>query len=94
VVGDLYERLDSSGRAEETLAFLMGPIASEDTRTVAPGSFLRNQGLSEISESILASDIELLVTLGLLPECMGRQLLGAEQEVTFAYYEAARASCS
>jgi hypothetical protein len=94
VVGDLYERLDSSGRAEETLAFLMGSIAAEDTRTVAPGSFLRNQGLSEISESILASDIELLVSLGLLPDCMGPQLLGAEREVTFAYYEAARSSCS
>ena len=94
VVGDLYERLDSSGRAEETLAFLMGSIASEDTRTVAPGSFLRNQGLSEISEPILASDIELLVSLGLLPECMSPGLLGMEREVTFAYYEAARSSCS
>ena len=95
VVGDLYEQLDGPGRAEETLAFLVGAVASRHTRTVAPARALREQGLHEISEPVLTSDVELLIRLGLLSGCMDPGSLGHRGvEITFGFYRAAWTECS
>jgi hypothetical protein len=94
VVGDRYQQLDRKGRAEETLAFIVGAVAAGQTRTVATASALQNQGLLSITEPILTSDLELLLELGLVPACMDPAARGHhEREVTFAYYESARAAC-
>ena len=95
VVGDLYQQLDRRGRAEETLAFIVGAVAAGQTRTVATGRALQNQGLLSVTEPILTSDLELLLALGLIPPCMDPAALGhSESEVAFAYYESARAACN
>jgi hypothetical protein len=94
VVGDLYERLGSAGRAEETLAFLTGAIAAGETKTVGSSRLLQNQGLVDITEAVLMSDIDLLVRIGLLPDCMSPARNGrSEREVTFDYYRTARDAC-
>ncbi len=95
VVGDLYETLGPEGRAEETLAFIAGALASRQTKTVASLRLLENQGLLSIAEPILHSDIRLLIEIGLLPECMapeGTQL--PDSEISFEYYEAAALACA
>ena len=45
VVGDLYERLDAEGQAEETLAFIVGALANAQTKTIPTAQLLQNQGL-------------------------------------------------
>jgi hypothetical protein len=95
VVGDLYERLDREGQAEEALAFITGSVAAGDTKTVAPARLLQNQGLLDITEAILRTDIEFLIRHGLLPACMDPTRLGlTEAEVSFAYYDAVEEACS
>ena len=70
VVGDLYERLDPHGRAEESLAFITGAHASGQTKTVPAQQLLENTANVQLSEALLYSDVELLVRYGLLPACM------------------------
>ena len=95
VVGHLYERLNSRGRAEEGIAFITGAIAAGQTKTVAPARLLQNQGLLSISEPILKSDVELLIDLGLLPECMDPAGLGHDEpELSFTYYDSVQETCS
>src|SRR5690606_219078 len=92
VVGDLYERLGEVGRAEGTLAFLTGAIASGQTRTVPSARLLANRGNLAISEAVLQSDVLLLIEAGLLPECM-RPRESDRDELTPEYYEAVAAAC-
>ncbi len=95
VVGDLYERLSSEGRAEEALAFLTGAVASRQTKTEPTLRLLQNQGRLSISEPVLISDIHLLIEFGLLPECMepgeGEAL---DAELTHEFYESIDEVCS
>ena len=94
VVGDLYERLGPEGRAEESLAFLTGALASRQIKTVASLRLLENQSLLAISEPILNSDIDLLIEIGLLPECMAPQeAQPADAEIGSQYYESASVAC-
>ena len=94
VVGDLYERLDRQGQAEETMAFIVGALANAQTKTIPTARLLQNKGLLRISESVLASDIELLIGLGMLPACMNPEDLGfGGREVVHDYYAAAEAAC-
>ena len=94
VVGDLYEALGPEGRAEETLAFLAGALASRQIKTVASLQLLQSQGLLSISEPILNSDILLLIEIGLLPACMAPQeTQPSDAEIRFEYYEAASLAC-
>lgn len=95
VVGDLYERLDRQGQAEETLAFLVGALANAQTKTIPTARLLQNEGLLRISESVLVSDIELLIRLGMLPSCMDAKQLGfTDREIVHDYYAAAEAACA
>ena len=94
VVNDLYEQLDRRGRAEEALAFIVGSVAAGDPKTVAAALLLQNRGYLQVSEAVLASDIDLLIELGLLPACMAPAGVGhTGMEIDFPYYEAARAAC-
>ena len=93
VVGDLYERLGREGRAEETLAFITGAIAAQQTKTVAAQRLLENRGNLQISEAIFYSDIDLLVRYGLLPPCMLPNE-GTRGEVTPSYYEIVEETCA
>ena len=94
VVGDLYERLDSLGQAEETLAFIIGALANGQTKTIPTARLLQNEGLLAISEAVLVSDVELLISLGMLPECMDPEDLGfGGREIVHDYYAAVEAAC-
>jgi hypothetical protein len=94
IVGDLYERLDGLGQAEETLAFLVGAIAERRPTTVAPVQVLANQNLSERSAVVLTSDVEFLIGAGLLPSCMEPKSLGHTKErIDFAYFDAVEDAC-
>ena len=94
IVDELYSQLGDAGRAEETLAFLMGSIAAGDTRTVAPSRILQNQAAASTSEAVLSTDVELLIDLGLLPACMHPGGVGhTAAEITFDYYDDARDAC-
>lgn len=95
VVGDLYERLGSAGRAEEALAFLTGAVASRQTKTEPTLGLLRNQGRLSISEPVLISDIHLLIEFGLLPECMEPgESEALDAELTRDFYELKDSACS
>jgi len=92
VVGDLYERLGREDRAEETLAFLVGAIAAQQTKTVSTQRLLENPGNLAISEAVLYADIGLLVQIGLLPPCMlpSEDMRG---EITQEYYDDVASAC-
>jgi len=92
VVDDLYQRLGREGRAEESLAFIVGALAAQQTKTVATQRLLENPGNLAISEAILQSDIDLLVQIGLLPPCMLPNA-GATGEITQGYYETVAQAC-
>jgi hypothetical protein len=92
VVGDLYERLSREGRAEESLAFLVGSIAAGQTKTVATQRLLENNGNLALSEAILYSDARLLVQFGLLPPCMAPDD-ASRGEITPAFYDRVRLAC-
>lgn len=92
VVGDLYQRLGREGRAEESLAFIVGAVAAHQTKTVATQRLLANPGNLQLSEAIFYSDIGLLVQYGLLPPCLVPNE-GADGEITQDFYERAEASC-
>ena len=93
VVGDLYQRLGREGRAEETLAFLVGALAAGQTKTVETQRLLQSPGNLALSEAVLYSDIRMLVEAGLLPECMLPRD-DARGEITHEYYDAAEAACA
>jgi hypothetical protein len=92
VVGDLYERLGRDGRAEETLAFLVGALAAGQTKTVATQFLLENPGNLAVSEAVLYSDVRLLVQAGLLPACMLPRD-DVQGEITHAFYEMVDSEC-
>jgi hypothetical protein len=92
VVGDLYERLGRDGRAEETLAFLVGALAAGQTKTVATQFLLENPGNLAVSEAVLYSDVRLLVQAGLLPACMLPRD-DAQGEISHAFYEMVDSEC-
>lgn len=93
VVDDLYQRLGREGRAEESLAFITGALAAQQTKTVATQRLLENTGNLAISEAVLYSDIELLVQIGLLPACMLPNE-GTRGEITQAYFEMVEEACA
>lgn len=94
IVGHLYERLDRLGRAEESIAFVVGSIAAGQTRTIAPARLLQSEQQRSVAEPILLADVRFLVELGLLAECMRPASLGFDEpEITFDYYDAARQAC-
>jgi hypothetical protein len=92
VVGDLYQRLGREGRAEESLAFITGAIAAQQTQTVASQRLLEYPGNLAISEAILYSDVRLLVEYGILPLCMLPDP-AASGRIASAYYALVEVAC-
>jgi hypothetical protein len=95
IIGDLYQSLDPLGRAEEALAFITGALAAGQPTTVAPAQLLQNQGLIERSAGLLASDVDFLIGLGILPACMKPASLGYEKPtIDFAYFRLVDKACA
>ena len=95
IVGDRYEDLSPVRQVEEALAFIVGSIASRDSKTIASARLLENQSLLSISEPIFTSDVDLLIDLELLPECMAPERAGFDgAQVTYLYYNGADEACS
>jgi hypothetical protein len=92
VVSDLYERLGREGRAEESLAFIVGAIAAHQTQTVSSQLLLANPGNQAISEAILFTDVRLLVEYGLLPPCMTPPE-GATGRIDADFYDEVAVAC-
>jgi hypothetical protein len=81
---------------EEAIAFLTGALAAQRKRVYF---FIRRQpvvtdvtrDLIWFTEPLLASDVELLIELGLVPEWMSPSALGyVEQELAPDYYDLVR----
>jgi hypothetical protein len=95
IVGDLYERLDRLGQAEEAIAFIVGAFAAEQPATVAPVRVLENQGLLNQTAGLLRSDAAFLVELGVLPVCMDPDSLGYRGEtISYEYYDQVELACA
>jgi len=94
IVGDLYERLDRPGQAEEAIAFIVGAIAARQPTTVAPVQLLENQAMLSRSAGLLKSDIEFLIGMGMLPPCMDPTAVGHTAErIDFAYFDKVDEAC-
>jgi hypothetical protein len=62
---------------------------------VAPAQLLQNQGLIERSAGLLASDVDFLIGLGILPACMKPASLGYEKTtIDFAYFRLVDKACA
>ncbi len=90
--GEVINQSDVGQRVEESLAFIVGALANR--RSYTTHTIVLPDKVLLITEQVLASDIDLLVVLGLLPDCMGTEQTGfTREELLPSYFGSADESC-
>ena len=97
VIPLFYGELSSKNTVEESLAFIMGALADGRTSSVhiiRPKIVTDVLQIQLITVPILSSDVELLIDLRLLPECMSTEQTEFEgKELSRSYFKSVEGAC-